>query len=112
MTDRRPCPNLQPVIDWLERGCDPIEAAKELRIYQAMHRESDPGATAKAETLAGRMLRVAADMRETARLLDALGTELDSKPGGYQRAYHCIHRARELDGASRMLESWAQEVGA
>jgi hypothetical protein len=36
MTDRRKCPNLQPVIDWLERGCDPIEAAKELRIYQAM----------------------------------------------------------------------------
>ena len=28
-------PNLQPTIDWLERGCDPIQAAKELRIYQA-----------------------------------------------------------------------------
>lgn len=28
-------PNLQPVIDWLEKGCDPKEAAKELRIYQA-----------------------------------------------------------------------------
>ena len=110
MTEHQQYPNLQPVIDWLERGCDPIEAARELRIYQAMYRE--PGATVKAETLAERMLRVAADMRETARLLDALGTELDSKPGGYQRAYHCIQRARELDGASRMLESWAKEVGA
>ena len=28
------CPNLQPVINWLENGCDPKEAAKELRIYQ------------------------------------------------------------------------------
>lgn len=28
-------PNLQPVIDWLEAGCDPLQAAKELRIYQA-----------------------------------------------------------------------------
>ena len=27
--------NLQPVIDWLERGCDPMEAANELRVYQA-----------------------------------------------------------------------------
>jgi hypothetical protein len=27
--------NLQPVIDWLENGCDPKEAAKELRICQA-----------------------------------------------------------------------------
>jgi len=70
------------------------------------------GKSPRREALSERMLRVAADMRETARLLDALGTELDSKPGGYQKAYHCIHRARELDGASRMLESWAQEVGA
>lgn len=31
-------PNLQPVIDWLERGCDPKEAAKELRFYQARAR--------------------------------------------------------------------------
>ena len=28
-------PNLMPVIAWLENGCDPMEAAKELRIYQA-----------------------------------------------------------------------------
>lgn len=27
--------NLMPVITWLENGCDPKEAAKELRIYQA-----------------------------------------------------------------------------
>ena len=27
-------PDLQPTIDWLERGCDPKEAAKELRFYQ------------------------------------------------------------------------------
>lgn len=26
--------NLAPVIQWLENGCDPKEAAKELRIYQ------------------------------------------------------------------------------
>lgn len=31
--------NLQPVIDWLEAGCDPAHAAKELRIYQS-RRES------------------------------------------------------------------------
>jgi hypothetical protein len=31
-------PSLQPVIDWLERGCDPKEAAKELRFYQARAR--------------------------------------------------------------------------
>ena len=35
----RGCPNLQPVIDWLERGCDPIQAAKELRIYQSRRDE-------------------------------------------------------------------------
>ena len=33
--DARQPPNLQPVIVWLERGCNPAEAAKELRIYQA-----------------------------------------------------------------------------
>jgi hypothetical protein len=26
-------PNLDPVIAWLENGCDPKEAAKELRLY-------------------------------------------------------------------------------
>jgi hypothetical protein len=37
---RNKCPNLKPVIDWLENGCDPLAAAKELRIYQAqMDRE-------------------------------------------------------------------------
>lgn len=30
-----PLPNLMPVIAWLENGCDPKEAAKELRVYQA-----------------------------------------------------------------------------
>lgn len=30
---REAWPNLQPVIAWLENGCDPKEAAKELRIY-------------------------------------------------------------------------------
>ncbi|WP_396190225.1 hypothetical protein [Flavobacterium sp.] len=28
-------PNLWPVINWLENGCDPKEAAKELRVYEA-----------------------------------------------------------------------------
>ena len=27
-------PNLDPVIAWLENGCDPREAAKELRLYR------------------------------------------------------------------------------
>ncbi len=31
---RREMPDLAPVIAWLENGCDPKEAAKELRIYQ------------------------------------------------------------------------------
>ncbi len=31
---RRELPDLSPVIAWLENGCDPKEAAKELRIYQ------------------------------------------------------------------------------
>ena len=31
---KREMPDLSPVIAWLESGCDPKEAAKELRIYQ------------------------------------------------------------------------------
>lgn len=31
--EREAFPNLSPVIAWLENGCDPKEAAKELRIY-------------------------------------------------------------------------------
>ena len=31
--EREAFPNLEPVITWLESGCDPKEAAKELRIY-------------------------------------------------------------------------------
>lgn len=31
--EREMFPNLEPVINWLESGCDPKEAAKELRIY-------------------------------------------------------------------------------
>jgi len=31
--ERDTWPNLQPVIAWLENGCDPKEAAKELRSY-------------------------------------------------------------------------------
>ena len=33
--EREEWPNLDPVITWLENGCDPKEAAKELRIYAA-----------------------------------------------------------------------------
>ena len=33
--ERKEWPNLDPVITWLENGCDPKEAAKELRIYAA-----------------------------------------------------------------------------
>lgn len=29
-------PDLRPVIQWLENGCDPKEAAKELQIYQSL----------------------------------------------------------------------------
>lgn len=35
--ERAKFPNLMPVIQWLENGCDPKEAAKELRFYQAKH---------------------------------------------------------------------------
>jgi hypothetical protein len=31
--EREQWPNLNPVIQWLENGCDPKEAAKELRLY-------------------------------------------------------------------------------
>ena len=31
--EREAFPNLDPVIAWLENGCDPREAAKELRLY-------------------------------------------------------------------------------
>lgn len=31
----RSLPSLEPVINWLEKGCDPKDAAKELRIYAA-----------------------------------------------------------------------------
>lgn len=34
--ERQRFPNLLPVIQWLENGCDPKEAAKELRVYQQM----------------------------------------------------------------------------
>lgn len=34
-TPPRAALNLMPVIQWLENGCDPLEAAKELRVYQA-----------------------------------------------------------------------------
>lgn len=37
-------PNLEPVIAWLEAGCDPKEAAKELRIYQAVMHPKTPNA--------------------------------------------------------------------
>lgn len=32
--------DLQPVIDWLENGCNPLNAAKELRIYQKLQNNS------------------------------------------------------------------------
>jgi len=35
-------PILEPVIAWLENGCDPKEAAKELRIYQAVMHQKLP----------------------------------------------------------------------
>ena len=31
--ERKAFPDLDPVIAWLENGCDPKEAAKELRLY-------------------------------------------------------------------------------
>jgi hypothetical protein len=37
-SSKKEFPNLRPVIDWLENGCDPKEAAKELRIYQQQMR--------------------------------------------------------------------------
>ena len=39
--ERARWPNLAPVIAWLENGCDPQEAAKELRVYQAAIRWSE-----------------------------------------------------------------------
>ena len=36
--ERERFPNLMPVIQWLENGCDPQEAAKELRAYQHLMR--------------------------------------------------------------------------
>jgi len=103
MTEHRKCPNLQPVIDWLERGCDPIEAAKELRLYQAMTQES---------ALDADMARVAADMLAIAHRLDARAGEIDSRPGGFVAAAKWCDRARALDASSRTLEEWAREVGA
>ena len=46
-------PNLDPVIAWLENGCDPKEAANELRGYQAVMHPKTPnvvltGARAKS----------------------------------------------------------------
>ena len=44
--------NLQPVINWLENGCDPKEAAKELRIYQEQMKAAPVDAKAiRAEAL-------------------------------------------------------------
>lgn len=36
--DREAAPDLTPVIDWLENGCDPQNAAKELRLYRDARR--------------------------------------------------------------------------
>jgi hypothetical protein len=41
-------PSLMPVILWLEKGCDPFEAAKELRHYEAVMRPKTPNARAAA----------------------------------------------------------------
>lgn len=39
-------PSLMPVILWLENGCDPLEAARELRAYQAViHPKMPPAST-------------------------------------------------------------------
>lgn len=35
-------PSLWPVIRWLEGGCDPKEAAKELRLYAARLGQAEP----------------------------------------------------------------------
>lgn len=35
LEEREAWPKLAPVISWLENGCDPQEAAKELRVYEA-----------------------------------------------------------------------------
>lgn len=44
-------PNLEPVIAWLEAGCDPKEAAKELRMYQAvMHPKTPNDVANRTET--------------------------------------------------------------
>lgn len=40
--ERASFPRLLPVIEWLELGCDPMEAAKELRIYDAASRDLKP----------------------------------------------------------------------
>jgi hypothetical protein len=101
MTERQQYPNLQPVIDWLERGCDPIEAAKELRLYQAMQQES---------ALDADMARVAADMLAIAHRLDARAGEIDSRPGGFTAAAKWCDRARALDASSRTLDEWAREL--
>jgi hypothetical protein len=37
---QRELPDFSPVIAWLENGCDPKEAAKELRIYQQRMRSN------------------------------------------------------------------------
>ena len=41
--EREQWPNLNPVIQWLENGCDPKEAAKELRHYAAAIRARGQG---------------------------------------------------------------------
>jgi hypothetical protein len=50
-------PSLMPVILWLENGCDPFEAAKELRHYEAVMRPKLPNdranRTAKAAGRSG-----------------------------------------------------------
>jgi len=53
--------NLQPVINWLENGCDPKEAAKELRIYQ----EQMKAAPVSAEAIRAEALEEAAKVAES-----------------------------------------------
>jgi len=46
---QRICPDLTPVITWLENGCDPKEAAKELRIYRENMLATPPVESAQGE---------------------------------------------------------------
>ena len=99
------CPNLQPVINWLENGCDPKEAAKELRIYQEQMKAA-PVSAPKQEKQ-----EPVAVISKSAIGLVKLHSNGDCLPFGTQLYAAPVSveaiRAEALEEAAKECDTWA-----